>query len=103
MLGTRELREQIPEILREFREEGAEATPLVGGANRHPEVVLLSYDSYLGLLDDLDNLSIQALYAERVEGRETVTGRTLEDAAAELGFDPTEIFAASEVPSAPSR
>ncbi len=66
----------------------------MGGANRRPEVVLLSYESYLGLMDDIDNLSIQALYAERVEGRESVGGRTLEAAAAELGFDRDELFTA---------
>lgn len=93
ILGTRELRAQLPQILRGFRDAGADAELLVGGANRHPEVVLLSYKSYLGLMDELDNLSIQALYAERVEGQETLAGRTLEDAATELGFDPDELFA----------
>ena len=68
ILGTRELRERLPEILRDFRENGAKADLLIGGANRHPEVVLLSYESYLDLMDELDNLSIQSLYAERVEG-----------------------------------
>ena len=103
VLGTRELREQLPEILRGFREEGAEAELLVGGANRQPEVVLLSYESYLGLMDDLDNLSIQALYAERVESPETIRGRTLEDAAAELGFEPDELLSAPETAATRAR
>lgn len=95
VLGTRELRDQLPDILREFRTDGADAEPIVGGANRHPEVVLLPYDGYLDLLDDLDNLSIRAIYAERVEGNDQRAGRTLEDAARELGFDPDELFEAS--------
>jgi hypothetical protein len=65
---------------------------VVGGANRRPELVLLPYERYLDLMDDLDNLSIEALYAERVEGRERVSGRTLEDAVSELGFDPGELL-----------
>lgn len=92
VLGTRELREQLPGILREFREEGSDARPIVGGANRQPELVLLSYEGYLNLMDDLDNLSIEALFAERAEGRESLGGRSLEDAAVELGFDPDELF-----------
>ena len=93
ILGTRELRERLPEILRDFRENGAKADLLISGANRHPEVVLLSYESYLDLMDELDNLSIQSLYAERVEGRQTLADRALEDATSELGFDPDELFA----------
>jgi hypothetical protein len=92
-LGTRELREQLPDILRGFREGGADADPIVGGANRRPEVVLFSYDSYLDLMDHLDNLSIEALYAERVEGGATGRRWTLEEVALELGFDATELVA----------
>jgi hypothetical protein len=43
-------------------------------------------------MDDLDNLSIQAIYAKRVDGRDQLTGRTLEDAARELGFNPDDLF-----------
>jgi PHD/YefM family antitoxin component YafN of YafNO toxin-antitoxin module len=93
VLGTRELRDRIPSILREFREEGAEAEAIVGGANRRPEIVMLSYERYLQMMDALDNLSIEATYRERMEGRAGGRGRTLEDAARELGFDPDEVFA----------
>lgn len=37
----------------------------------------------------------QAIYSERVEGDDQLAGRTLEDAARELGFDPDELFEAS--------
>jgi hypothetical protein len=46
-------------------------------------------------MDDLDDLSIQAIYAERVAGRDQLSGRSLEDAARELGFDPDELFEAA--------
>ncbi len=45
------------------------------------------------MMDELDNLSIQSLHAERVEGRETLADRALEDATSELGFDPDELLA----------
>ena len=92
VLGTRELRERLPGILRVFREEGADAEAIVGGANRRPELVMFPYERYLDMMDELDNLSIQALYRERVEGRETIGGRSLEEAARELGFEPEELF-----------
>ncbi len=44
-------------------------------------------------MDEPDNLSIQALYAERVEGRTSVEGRPLEAAVTELGFDRDDLFA----------
>jgi hypothetical protein len=93
VLGTRELRDRIPSILREFREEGAEADAIVGGANRQPEIVMLSYERYLEMMDAFDNLSIEAVYRERLEGRESIGARPLDEAARELGFDPDEIFA----------
>lgn len=46
----------------------------------------------LEAMDDLDNLSVQAIYAERVRRNDHLSGRTLEDAARELGFDPDELF-----------
>ncbi len=92
VLGTRELREQLPSILRAFREEGADAEPIIGGANRRPELVMFPYERYGDMMDELDNLAIQALYDERVEGRETTGDRSLEEAARELGFEPEELF-----------
>ncbi len=96
VLGTRELREQLPRIMRSAREEGAKAEPIVGGANREPEVVVIPYERYVTMMDDLDNLAIQALYRERVEGSDGLAGRSLEDAARELGFDPDELLGASD-------
>ncbi len=87
------MREQLPGILRSFRERGADAEAVLGGANRRPELVMLPYEKYLDLLDELDNLSIQALYHERAaDGK--IGDLSPEDAARELGFDPGELFAA---------
>lgn len=56
---------------------------------------MLPYEKYLDLMDELDNLSIQALYHERAAGREEIGDLSPEEAARELGFDPRELFAAS--------
>lgn len=49
VLATREVRAQLPALLERFREAGAEAEPVVIGARRRPEAVVLSYERYLQL------------------------------------------------------
>jgi PHD/YefM family antitoxin component YafN of YafNO toxin-antitoxin module len=49
VLATREAREQLPALLERFRQAGADAEPVVIGAHRRPEAVVLSYERYLQL------------------------------------------------------
>jgi len=49
VLATREAREQLPAMLERFRQAGADAEPVVIGARRRPEAVVLSYERYLKL------------------------------------------------------
>lgn len=49
VLATREVRAQLPALLAGFREAGADAEPVVIGARRRPEAVVLSYERYLKL------------------------------------------------------
>jgi PHD/YefM family antitoxin component YafN of YafNO toxin-antitoxin module len=49
VLATREARAQLPAMLEHFREAGADADPIVIGARRRPEAVVLSYERYLKL------------------------------------------------------
>jgi antitoxin StbD len=49
VLATREARAQLPALLERFREAGADAEPVVIGARRRPEAVVLSYERYLQL------------------------------------------------------
>lgn len=46
-LATREARAQLPALLERFRADGADAEPVVIGARRRPEAVVLSYERYL--------------------------------------------------------
>ena len=93
VLGTRELRDQMSEILREIREKGAKAKPVIGGANRRPELIILPYEAYMELMDELDNLAIADELKERLPHAFTRPTTSLEDTARELGFDPDVIFA----------
>jgi PHD/YefM family antitoxin component YafN of YafNO toxin-antitoxin module len=49
VLATREARAQLPALLARFRQAGADAEPVVIGARRRPEAVVLSYERYLKL------------------------------------------------------
>jgi len=49
VLATREARDQLPALLARFRQAGASAEPVVIGARRRPEAVVLSYERYLKL------------------------------------------------------
>lgn len=49
VLATREVRAQLPALLERFRRDGANADPVVIGARRRPEAVVLSYERYLVL------------------------------------------------------
>lgn len=49
VLATREARAQLPAMLERFRSAGAAAEPIVIGARRRPEAVVMSYERYLQL------------------------------------------------------
>ena len=49
VLATREARAQLPAMLERFRKAGSRAEPVVIGARRKPEAVVLSYERYLEL------------------------------------------------------
>lgn len=49
VLATREARAQLPALLKRFRQDGANAEPVIIGARRRPEAVVLSYERYLQL------------------------------------------------------
>ena len=49
VLATREARASLPAMLERFRLQGADAEPVVIGAHRRPEAVVLSYERYLQL------------------------------------------------------
>lgn len=49
VLATREVRAQLSALLERFRQDGAGAEPVVIGARRRPEAVVLSYELYLQL------------------------------------------------------
>ena len=94
VLGTREFRERIKKILDGFRQLGSNAEPVFLGPRRKPEAVLISYPSYEGMIEELENTTIVRMVEERLPAAEAKLGSELDDVAREFGFDPDEIFSA---------
>jgi antitoxin StbD len=63
VLPTREARARLPSLLAGFRARGAEADPVVIGAHRRPEAVVLSYERYLAMLSGRER--VKAILADR--------------------------------------
>jgi PHD/YefM family antitoxin component YafN of YafNO toxin-antitoxin module len=84
VLATREARAQLPALLERFREDGADAEPVVIGARRRPEAVVLSYERYLRLAGGRERVAA-ALDAQAREAGETLDAdEALQIANAEL-------------------
>lgn len=84
VLATREARAQLPALLERFREDGADAEPVVIGARRRPEAVVLSYERYLRLAGGRERVAA-ALDAQAREAGETLDAdEALDIANAEL-------------------
>jgi PHD/YefM family antitoxin component YafN of YafNO toxin-antitoxin module len=75
VLPTREARAKLPSLLAGFRARGAEADPVVIGAHRRPEAVVLSYERYLAMLSGRERA--KAILADR---RATGGGMSEEEA-----------------------
>lgn len=78
VLPTREARAKLPSMLARFRASGAQADPVVIGAHRRPEAVVLSYERYLALLTGRERIS--AILADRRAAADSMD----EDAAMDI-------------------
>ena len=63
VLPTREARAKLPSLLAGFRARGADADPVVIGAHRRPEAVVLSYERYLAMLSGRER--VKAILVDR--------------------------------------
>jgi PHD/YefM family antitoxin component YafN of YafNO toxin-antitoxin module len=86
VLATREARAQLPALLERFRQSGADAEPVVIGARRRPEAVVLSYERYLRLVGGRTQVAA-ALDQQAREAGETL------DADAALDLANSELHA----------
>jgi hypothetical protein len=84
VLPTNEARAALPQALARFRESGALAEPVVFGAQRRPEGVMISFELYSELLPVIEDVEIAHLVRERQATGGTVP---LADIAAGLGLN----------------
>jgi antitoxin StbD len=89
VLTTRDAREQLPRIVAGFRAAGASAQPVVLGAHRRPEAVLVPVELFEVLAPLIEDLEIAQKLAARY--REDDGSRlSFDDVATAAGFDPAE-------------
>lgn len=82
---TTEARRDINKILKRFRSDGPTAQPVLFGAHRRPEAVILPYDAYAIMQDLIEDAVIAAQVRER-DRRDDGTRFTVDEIAAELGL-----------------
>ena len=84
VLPSREIRTELPKALERFRLEGISAQPIVFGAHRKPEAVVIPFELYASLLPLIEDLEIAQIVRDR-----TAAGAAtpLAGTAAKLGID----------------
>ena len=84
VIPTSEARTALPSVAKRFRLQGLGAEPMVFGAHRKPEGVVLPYELFERLLPAIEDV----LLAEAVRARLAEPGesRDLDEFAAELGL-----------------
>lgn len=84
VLPSREIRTELPKALERFRSEGIAAQPVVFGAHRRPEAVVIPFELYDRLLPIIEDLEIAQLVRERTAAGPATP---LVDTAEKLGVD----------------
>lgn len=84
VLATREARAQLPALLKRFRQDGADAEPVVIGARRRPEAVVLSYERYLRLAGGPERVAAALEQQAREAGETLEAEEAIELANSEL-------------------
>ena len=83
VLPSREARIHLPAALERFRAEGSAAMPLVFGAHRKPEAVVIPFELYQELLPVIEEIEIARIVRER---KASGKARPLSELAKSLGL-----------------
>lgn len=84
VIPSAEFRKQLPSVLRRFRAERASAAPVVIGAHRKPEAVVISYDLFEALIPLIDDREIAEITRKRIAAGPP---ESIDDLAAAFGVD----------------
>lgn len=87
VLPSHAARDELPKALRRFRTEGAAAEPVIFGAHRRAEAVVIPFDLYSQLLPAIEEIEIAALVRERSQAGEATP---LSELAESIGLNPAD-------------
>lgn len=87
VLPSHAARDELPKALKRFRAEGELAAPLIFGAHRKPEAVVIPFDLYSQLLPAIEEVEIARLVRERSQAGEA---RPLSELAEKLDLNPAD-------------
>ncbi|ALJ19092.1 hypothetical protein [Microbacterium sp. No. 7] len=87
ILPSHAARDELPKALRRFRAEGESAAPLIFGAHRKPEAVVIPFELYSQLLPAIEEIEIAKLVRERSAAGEA---RPLSELAEQIGLNPAD-------------
>lgn len=87
VLPSHAARDELPKALKRFRAEGGSAAPLIFGAHRRPEAVVIPFELYSQLLPAIEELEIARLVRDRSQAGEA---RPLSELAEHLGLNPAD-------------
>jgi PHD/YefM family antitoxin component YafN of YafNO toxin-antitoxin module len=90
VLPTSEARRTLSQTVRRFLERGAEAEPVFFGSHRKPAGVILSFERYMKLLDQIDDLAIAQRIRER-DANDTGERIPLDQFLANQGINRTDV------------
>lgn len=83
-------RQSLMKTLKRFREQGLEARPVIFGAHRKAEAVVVPYETYRMLLEIAEEASVARTVTER-SNQDDGSRFTLGEAAQKLGIDLEEL------------
>ncbi|WP_341251343.1 hypothetical protein [Euzebya pacifica] len=85
-IPTTEARRDLNRTLKRFRTEGPTAEPVLLGAHRRPEAIILPYEAYELLREVIEDVAIAGQVRER-DREDDGTRMSVDDLAEELGID----------------
>jgi hypothetical protein len=96
-----EVREQLSQVVATFRAEGEGAQPVVFGAHRKPEAVLLSYQAYRGGYEAFEEL--HKLYRDLLRAYENLAEGAERARSVAAGFGSVRVEGLEPTPDAVTR
>lgn len=87
VLPSHAARDELPKALRRFRSEGLSSEPVIFGAHRRAEAVVIPFDLYSQLLPAIEEIEIAAIVRQRSQAG---AATPLSELAESIGLNPAD-------------